>query len=305
VDGVVCVPPDLDAFMAFQAAALVPGAPPLDPSAGTGFCADLSVLDPASEAYREARLLGQHSAAQHPEACRALGLADELAGNVQTMGRLADLARSHPLPPDAPVPAILDVGCGTGRMAADLSDVAQAGSVGMDLRVSLLRVASAVSSGWGAQVGFRSEGTRFEPLAIPAHPATGPVRFVQGDILAPPFPAESFAAVVAVSLLDTVHDPLVALGQLDALLAPGGLLLLATPWQWEPTVTPPDSWFATASSGSGEYLRTALAGQNPVLPHLSYELLAECDLPWALPGHRRLVHRYSLDTVLARKGRAA
>ena len=43
-------------------------------------------------------------------------------------------------------------------------------------------------------------------------------------------------------------------------------------------------------------------GDSPVLPHLDYEILEEADgIPWWLPGHARLIHRYLLHAVLARK----
>jgi SAM-dependent methyltransferase len=258
-------------------------------------------MDPASGAFREARLLGQHAAAQFPEARARIGLDDGLADNVATLAALDRLVRSAAPPPDAPVPAILDAGCGPGRLAMDLADAAPAGTVAFDLRVAPLRLAAATGSGRDVQVGFLAEGRRFLPLPIPGRRPGGPVRIVQGDVLAPPFPAESFAAVIAVSLLDTVRDPIVALGQLDALLAPGGVLLLASPWAWDPAVTPPAWWLGDAATPSGDALCRALAGQDPVLPHLGCEVLHRVDLPWALPGNARLVHRYRMDVVLARK----
>lgn len=303
VDGVACMAPDVAAFEAAQRWALDPDAPPLavSPADADVLCGRLAALDPASDAFREARLLGQHAAAQYPESRACIGLDDGLADNVATLAALERLVRSAAPPSDAPIPAILDAGCGPGRLAMDLADAAPAGAVAFDLRIAPLRLAAAIASGRDARVGFLAEGRRFEPLTIPGRRPGGPVRGVQGDVLAPPFPAESFAAVIAVSLLDTVHDPIVALGQLDALLAPGGVLLLASPWAWDPAVTPPAWWLGDAAMSSGDALCRALAGQSPALPHLDCEVLHRSDLPWALPGNARLVHRYRLEAVLARK----
>ena len=65
---------------------------------------------------------------------------------------------------------------------------------------------------------------------------------MQCDLAAPPFEAEVFPLVVAMSVLDTIVHPVFGLGQLDALLAPGGLLLLAAPYNRAPSVTLPGRW---------------------------------------------------------------
>lgn len=304
VDGVPCVPPDLDAFLDAQAAALGPGAAPVDPSEGSACCDRAAALDPASWGFCEAVLLGQHAAAHFPESCHALGLGEALAPNVATLAALGSRLRAHALPGDAPFAGVLDVGCGPGAFTLSLGDLGGAGAVGLDVRLPVLRLARRMAAGGRAVVPFRSEGRRFQPLEVSSRPASGPVRFVQGDLAAPPLPAESFAAVTALSLLDTVPDPLAALGQLDALLAPGGLLLLACPWQWEPAATPPARWWSTPSASALDTLLAALRGGHPGLPYLRYDVLGEPDdLPWMLPGHRRLVHGYALQVLLARKGR--
>jgi SAM-dependent methyltransferase len=131
---------------------------------------------------------------------------------------------------------------------------------------------------------------------------SGSIHLVQGDISAPPFEAEIFPAVVALSLLDTVPDPLFALGQLDALLAAGGLLLLGTPYSWDGSVTPPAEWWSGPERTGAQWVRSTLAGANPVLPHIHYEVLEEADrVLWAVPGHGRLVYRFFLHLLLARK----
>jgi SAM-dependent methyltransferase len=128
------------------------------------------------------------------------------------------------------------------------------------------------------------------------------IHLVQGDVLHPPFEAEAFPAVLALSLLDTVPEPFVAFGQLDALLAPGGLLLVGTPYSWDPRVTDPRGWWSGPAEADPGTLRNLLAGRHPGLPHLRYEVLREeRRVPWTVPGHDRLVYRYFLDLVLARK----
>ncbi len=208
----------------------------------------------------------------------------------------------HPAAHDAAL-AALEVGCGPGRFAADLAGRFPQGTVGIDLRPGLLRIAERLTAGENVTVSFRTEGSRFKDIRIVSPgAASGPVHFLLADATAPPFEAEVFPLVAALSVLDSTADPILFLGQADALLAPGGLLLLAQPWQWEPSVTPPDAWWSVPASTGPDALRTLLTGESPVLPHLDYEILEERDgIPWWLPGHRRLLHRYSLHAVLARK----
>ena len=295
VDGVRCVPPDLATFRVAQARSL---AEPWPPSV-----AECAAFEPGSQEFREAFLLGMYGLTHYPESPDAGRLRGELADNVTTVQALAGWLDQHPLPVDPPVPCALEVGCGPGRLLHALAGRVPGGAVGLDLRLSLLRVAARLADSGELVLPFRAEGRCFEPVGLVA-PGTpqAPIQLVQGDIVAPPFDACAFPLVAALSLLDTVPDPVVALGQLDALVAPGGLLLLGAPYQWEPHVTPPALWWSDGGSTGPEALRRALSGGLPELPYLAYEVVAEAtDLPWSLVSFRRLVHRYSLDVVLARK----
>lgn len=102
----------------------------------------------------------------------------------------------------------LDMGCG-----AACYDPAGSGAaiIGMDVNISLLR-------------RFRG-------------------RAVLGDVHDPPFLAESFDAVLLLNLLDSCREPFLALQQADALLRPGGRLLLSCAFAFQDGVTPPEHRF--------------------------------------------------------------
>jgi SAM-dependent methyltransferase len=57
-----------------------------------------------------------------------------------------------------------------------------------------------------------------------ARAGVGPVRFVQADLFALPFPARSFDHVFVCFVLEHLRQPLAALEQLRALLVPGGTI---------------------------------------------------------------------------------
>jgi SAM-dependent methyltransferase len=306
VDGIRCVPPDLEAFLAAQADDLPPAGPSFAPEEAGALCARALALEPESDAFREATFAAPYALAHFPGS--AGPLEEGLSGNRATFGTLAGWLARHAEPVAGAAPCLLEAGCGPGAFLHVAAPLFPAGALGLDLRIGVLRLARRLADRGEAGVAFRVEGRRIEPVRISLPPsARAPadaIHLVQGDVLDPPFEPESFPAVAALSLLDTVPDPLVALGQLDALLAPGGLLLLASPWSWEAGITPPGAWWSGPGATAGEVLRALLAGRHPALPHLRYELLEEADrLPWALPGHGRLLHRFFLEAVLARKAR--
>ena len=304
VDGIACVPPDLAGFEAAQRPGeLPPWLPALPGDAGAiEACRSCAGLEPGTPDFTEALLPAIFGLALYPapdsRESRTLGI----DRNLSTLAVLRGWLDRVPLP-GAPASCCLEVGCGPGGILHELAPRFPGGAIGFDLRLGLLRLAARIADAGFATLPFRVEGTRFEPVRVgPGRRPGGPIRLVQGDLSSPPFEAEVFPLVAALSVLDTVVDPLLGLGQLDALLAPGGLLLLTTPYHWEPAVTPPASWWSGPDQDGIETLRALLSGAHPALPWLAYDLLEEAeDLPWVLPGHRRLAHNFTLHAILARK----
>ncbi len=304
IDGIPCVPPDLEAFREAQAWALGPGFLHGDLEGAREACRLAGELAPDADSFRELKLLGQHALAHFPQSGGPL--APELEGNRRLLETAADWLASEGPPSGTRAGCALEAGCGPGALLQAVAPLFSRGALGLDLRVGTLRLARRIARDGHAFLPRNVEGRRFEPLGLVRPPATagpdGEIHLVQGDVLHPPFEAEAFPAVLALSLLDTVPEPFVALGQLDALLAPGGLLLVGTPYSWDPRVTDPRGWWSGPSEADAGTLRDLLAGRHPGLPHLRYELLREeRRVPWTVPGHDRLAYRYFLDLVLARK----
>jgi SAM-dependent methyltransferase len=304
IEGIRCVPPDLQVFHEAQADALNSEWICLDRESALEACRRASELDPIGDTFREVLLLALHALAHFPDATGLLGT--ELACNRLLHATVRTWLERTPWPENTAARCILEAGCGPGALLQTVAPLFAGGALGLDVRIAVLRLARRMAQRGEAVIPFCIEGRRFEPLHLRVSvgstlPADS-IRLVLGDILAPPLEAEVFPVVMALSLLDTVTDPLIALGQLDALLAPGGLLLLGTPYSWDPKIIPPKEWWSGPDGLGSETLRLALSGRNPVLPHLRYEILTEADrLTWAIPGHGRLVFRFFLDMLLARK----
>jgi SAM-dependent methyltransferase len=304
IEGIPCVPPDLDGFRKAQGATLGSHWIYEDRESAAAACRIAADLDSGSDTYHEVSNLACHALAHFPEGAGAL--AAELKENRILISTLVDWLSRTDRPAATRSPCALEVGCGPGAFLHALAPLFSAGALGLDLRIGALRLAQRVLTHGEAFLSYRSEGRRFEPVRISAPQApqsnAGRIFLVQGDLLAPPLEAEAFPLVAAVSLLDTVSDPLFAFGQLDALLAPGGLLLLGTPYSWDPRATSPREWWSQMDSTGTGTVRALLAGRHPVLPYLRYDILQEADhLIWSVPCHDRLVFRFFLDVVLARK----
>jgi SAM-dependent methyltransferase len=68
------------------------------------------------------------------------------------------------------------------------------------------------------------------------------VDFWACDASALPFAAGSAGLIAALNLLDCVAEPSRQLGEQVRVLAPGGDLLLATPYDWSTRATQPGQW---------------------------------------------------------------
>lgn len=244
------------------------------------WCKDLAEVDPTSAEFRETWLLGVYAGSDDGELRECLK---------EWLGR-------H----DAPPGDALEVGSGLGL----LSDVwlgAVSGTVThLELRLGLARLANLRAAGADPKVPFRDVGRKFLPRGLGHRwiprlsPAEGRrVRVVAGDALDPPFRAGSFSLVAALNVLDTVRDPILLLAQLDALLAPGGLLVLGQPFHLEPHAQDPEKWIE------------GIEDLGPVLSFAfsePYEFLEVDDMvEWIVPSHSRLRHHYEMHVLLARK----
>ncbi|MBU6427679.1 MAG: methyltransferase domain-containing protein [Cyanobacteria bacterium REEB65] len=110
----------------------------------------------------------------------------------------------------ATVRSVLDVGCGVGHWTLALSAVLPAGAqvVGVDREPEWIQIANAVAQ--GAAMGDRR-------------------RFQVGLAESLDFPDESFDLVTCQTLLIHLKDAKAALGEMQRVLKPGGLLLAVEP----------------------------------------------------------------------------
>lgn len=215
---------------------------------------------------------------------------------------LAELLARH-APGDAALG--VDAGCSVGPHIRTLREVC-AHVVAFDTNPAAVRIARRQLEGATIDVPRRLEGHRFEWADPVALPAIDGVTVVVGDALDPPLHAGAVDVAIAMNLFDNVPQPLNLLGQLDAILKPGGLLVVATPLSWHDGITPVSAQLGGsgvqpyADLGSERTLHDVLSNRLPVLP-LHYDVVETRDVPWTLQEHARLRFTYDVHIVAARK----
>lgn len=166
---------------------------------------------------------------------------------------------------------VLEAGAGLGHRD----------TVRLDLNLALLRA-----------------GTKAAPLGDSPEGATvGPGAAVVANAADPPFLAESFDAVVVANLLDSCRDPFTTLAQSDALVKPGGTLLITCAYAFQAGITPPEARFVPAQ------LAQALRGSAPFGPYpIACRLSEKIEgLRWTLRISDRTQHVHQVECSVAAK----
>jgi len=222
---------------------------------------------------------------------------DELETGAAPWRELLEVLETVELPDDA---AALDAGCSVGRLALELGSRVGL-SVGLELDWHRLLLAERMRTDSQVEHDVWNRGHRWTSRTF-EFDGHGRSAFVLGDVLDPPFEAGRFDLVSAVNLLDSVRDPLLALGQLDALLAPGGILLICTPYCWDASICAPAHWLETEEVGPDRFVRELLQGERLPQTGFRYRLLVERDdLEWPVVHHERQRSVYRNHLLCARK----
>lgn len=150
-----------------------------------------------------------------------------------------------------------------------------------------------------------------EPWQIATRPFAPPSEVRRGlanaawlvaDAHDPPFAAENFGLVVLVGVLDSVADPWLVLQQAEALVRPGGTVLIAAPWCDRADICPRSHWLSTlaAEHGYASPIDALVAGE--LIQERSLRPLWRRDrLPWLVRHHGRLSLQYDVDVLALRK----
>jgi SAM-dependent methyltransferase/uncharacterized protein YbaR (Trm112 family) len=206
-------------------------------------------------------------------------------------------------------PAI-DLGCSLGRGTFELAASAPGSLVlGVDLNIAMLRVAGTALRQGRVRYPLRRVGMVYEEKTANVRlEGADRVDFWCLDALKLPFPAETFDLATSLNLLDSVESPVDHLTALKEVVRSGGGALIASPFDWNPAVTPVEAWVGGHSphderqGRSERVLRSLIGGEHPAAVE-GLELIDEIDgLEWPFRLHDRSVMHYRVDLfVLGRK----
>lgn len=184
------------------------------------------------------------------------------------------------LDPSRPAARALDLGCAVGRSTFELARTIPA-VCGIDFSEAFISAARDMKAGRPIACEILLEGERTFSY-VPQLPAgVDPARatFEVGDATALRSDLGAFDVVLAANLLCRLPEPKKFLSLLPSLVAPGGQLLLATPFSWLPEFTPRAHWVGGIDEPSWDVLRRELEPD--------FDLQFETDLPFLIREHSR------------------
>jgi len=173
----------------------------------------------------------------------------------------------------------LDLGCAVGRssfeLARDFSEV-----VGIDFSARFIAAAQTLQRDGAMTFSAAREGTAQDEFRVelPGDIARDRVAFEQGDACDLRPDLGVFDLILMANLIDRVPDPARCLAQLPALVAPGGGLIITSPYTWLEEYTPRGRWL---DQGAG----TLAALREKLAP--AFRLVHAFDLPMLIRDHRR------------------
>ena len=202
----------------------------------------------------------------------------------------------------------LDAGCAAGGASFELARRGADLVVGVDLAFAVLRTAEQARRTGRVRYPLRRVGLAYDEQELPvADVPADRVSFWCCDVAALPLPAGTASGALSLNVIDCVPSPLAHLLELDRVLAPGGDVLLSTPYDWSAGATQPAAWIGGHSQRGGtegssaRELRRILGGGAGLDLHLAVAGEGE-PVTWRVRSHERAVVEYTLDLLRLRRG---
>jgi SAM-dependent methyltransferase len=185
----------------------------------------------------------------------------------------------------------VELGCSVGRVACELARSATT-VVALDLQFAAVRRARKLVGGEPLAYARRLIGRHYETARIEPRERAANVTLVCADALDPPLVPGAFDRVVAINLLDSVRSPRQLLAVMAGLCAPGGELILTSPYAWQSSVMAESERIGGADPGAAVTAHLREAG---------FSLDDEAELPWVVRRDARSSITYRVHYLRTRK----
>lgn len=166
----------------------------------------------------------------------------------------------------------LDVGCGVGRLPFEYARLGALTACGTETSDTFLHFSQQLAQHAVPEVSY--------PI-----PETLPT-FLKDDICVSKLPSASFNFVSCLNVIDRVPNPRAAIASIERLLLPGGIALIADPYDWECSPTPK---------------RARVADIKELLSEDMWTIENEQNLLYRVPTGKNSYRNYDCHLVIARR----
>jgi SAM-dependent methyltransferase len=250
----------------------------------------------ADQAFQDDALLPTYLDASYDALCRPPRVfIDSLSNTLyrQTLRGMITSMRSH-------TGIAADLGCSVGWFAFELARCFNY-VIGIDTKFNHLAIAAALQR--GEEIVFKRpvRSLAAEPVKL-NHTEVSNLCFILADALDPPLTACSMDFVSALNLIDSISNPLILIGQMDAMLKHGGKLLITSPFTWNRDITPESCWLEEPETSPLIILRELLEGIRMPQNDFTYRIVREeLNIPWILPVSANQMSLFRTQVMLAEK----
>jgi putative 4-mercaptohistidine N1-methyltranferase len=174
----------------------------------------------------------------------------------------------------------LDLGCAVGRSSLELRRHFDA-VVGIDFSHRFVQAAARMAKDRVWKVRVPCEGSAYDEmkLELPRELSGEDIVFEQGDACDLRADLGTFDLVLMANLIDRLPDPARCLARVPELVAPGGWLIITSPYTWLEEYTLKDKWLSEGENGT-------LGGLQRLLEP-GFALRRTLDVPFLIREHRR------------------
>ncbi|XP_060606889.1 uncharacterized protein LOC132759183 [Ruditapes philippinarum] len=166
--------------------------------------------------------------------------------------RCAELCLKHFKVNDSVPLRALDIGCAVGRSSFELCQKF-ADVVGLDYSQAFIDACNTLKQNGEMPYFIQDEGdlvTHLEAV-IPKSLDRSRATFIQGDACNLPSNLGKFGCILAANLICRLHSPFQFLNRLQGLVAPGGILVITSPYTWLTQFTDKSTWLGGYKDEAG------------------------------------------------------
>ncbi|KAH3858737.1 uncharacterized protein LOC127871671 [Dreissena polymorpha] len=166
--------------------------------------------------------------------------------------RCAELCFKHYKPSSSVPSRAFDIGCAVGRSSFELTQKFDE-VVGLDYSHAFVDMCNTLKVKGQMEYFVQDEGDLFTHLTakVPANLARSKTSFIQGDACNLPTNLGTFGCVLAANLICRLHLPFNFLDRMAGLVAPGGILVITSPYTWMEQFTDKSTWLGGYQNEAG------------------------------------------------------